>query len=155
MFKFVSVVSAALAGATTMLMLSTSAMALAPDGVTLNVMAGPAPEMRWTPTGTAVRDIPLCITSETGTFVLDVATQGATSGDDQKLNFLFTDPEGGTDAATAPLGGRVTLQGVVDQSEDCRAGANARLRISLDRADVLAGVAGDLSIMMNFTARAR
>lgn len=154
MLRSVSVISAVFASAGIML-LTAPAMAAEPGGVTLNVLSGPASEMRWTPTGTAVRDIPLCITSDNGAFLIDVTTQGSTSGNSQKLNFLFTDPQGSTDSVTGALGSLVTLQGSVDQAEDCRSGANAKVRVSLDRADVLAGVAGDLSFTINFTARAR
>lgn len=154
MLKSVSIISAVVASAG-MILLAAPGMAAEPGGVTLNVLSGSASEMRWTPTGTAVRDIPLCITSENGNFLIDVTTQGATSGNNQKLNFLFTDPRGSTDSVTGDLGSLVTLQGSVDQAEDCRSGANAKVRVSLDRADVLAGVAGDLSFIINFSARAR
>lgn len=154
MLRSVATVGAVFASATVMLT-SAPAMAAEPGGVTLNVLAGPASEMRWTPTGAAVRDIPLCITSEDGSFLIDVTTQGSTSGNSQKLNFQFTDPRGTTDSVTGILGSLVTLQGTVDQSEDCRSGANAKVRVSLDRADVLSGVAGDVSFTINFAARAR
>lgn len=154
MRKSVSIISAVIAS-TGLVLLATPGMAAEANPVTLTVLAGPASEMRWTPTGTAVRDIPLCITSGTGNFLIDVTTQGSASGGRQKLNFLFTDPRGSTDSETGDLGGLVTLQGGVDQAEDCRSGANAKVRISLDRADVLAGVAGELSFAINFSARAR
>lgn len=154
MLRSVSTVGAVFASASVMFA-SAPVAATEPGGVTLNVLSGPASEMRWTPTGTAVRDIPLCITSEDGSFLIDVTTQGSTSGNSQKLNFQFTDPHGTSDSVTGTLGSLVTLQGTVDQSEDCRSGANAKVRVSLDRADVLSGVAGDLSFTINFAARAR
>lgn len=153
MLKFISIISAAASAGVALL--SAPVMAAEPGDVTLNVLSGPGSEMRWTPTGAAVRDIPLCITSQNGNFLIDVTTQGSTSGNSQKLDFVFTDPHGSTDSVTGTLGNLVTLQGTVDQAEDCRSGANAKVRVSLDRADVLAGVAGDLSFTINFAVRAR
>ena len=127
----------------------------ADPGATISVKSSTSTHTRWNGHGDLIREVPLCILSDTGGFVLQVTSQSASESAAGQIEFLLEDPSGSTSAAKGAPGTIAILDGVVDPAADCRGGSNARLRVTFPREQLLAGVAGDLALDLQFSVRPR
>ncbi|KAK0358577.1 hypothetical protein LTR94_034864, partial [Friedmanniomyces endolithicus] len=115
------------------------------------VKASPAAHVRWNGRGDLTREIPLCVLSDTGGFIISIASQAAGDETGKPVDFRLEDPFGSITTTSSRAGGLAILNGTVDPADDCRGGANARLTVIFAREVLLAGVAGDLNLDLQFS----